>query len=252
MQKYREITQSVDTNYRDQIKAHFGVNVPASDSHMAQYIGGIARNLDISEVVNNNLQGDGEAVIYGKGVGTGNGSMRFSTGSRYCIVMCIYHCVPLLDYSLSGPDGQLLCTSIEDLPIPEFDNIGMEGVPVVQMFNSAVWMTKPIDANSILGYNPRYYNWKTKIDRVHGAFTTSLLDWVAPVDDDYLYKYLTIENNAITKFNISFPFFKVNPNTLDNIFAVKADSTWETDQFLVNAYIGCKAVRPLSRDGVPY
>ena len=74
LQKYREITQSVDTNYRDQIKAHFGVNVPASDSHMAQYIGGIARNLDISEVVNNNLQGDGEAVIYGKGVGTGNGS----------------------------------------------------------------------------------------------------------------------------------------------------------------------------------
>ena len=71
LQKYREITQSVDTNYRDQIKAHFGVNVPASDSHMAQYIGGIARNLDISEVVNNNLQGDGEAVIYGKGVGTG-------------------------------------------------------------------------------------------------------------------------------------------------------------------------------------
>ena len=63
LQKYREITQSVDTNYRDQIKAHFGVNVPASDSHMAQYIGGIARNLDISEVVNNNLQGDGEAVI---------------------------------------------------------------------------------------------------------------------------------------------------------------------------------------------
>ena len=51
LQKYREITQSVDTNYRDQIKAHFGVNVPASDSHMAQYIGGIARNLDISDLL---------------------------------------------------------------------------------------------------------------------------------------------------------------------------------------------------------
>ena len=132
LQKYREITQSVDTNYRDQIKAHFGVNVPASDSHMAQYIGGIARNLDISEVVNNNLQGDGEAVIYGKGVGTGTGSMRYSTGSRYCILMCIYHAVPLLDYNISGQPSQLLCTSIEDLPIPEFDNIGMESVPAVQ------------------------------------------------------------------------------------------------------------------------
>ena len=44
---------------------------------------------------------------------------------------------------------------------------------------------------------------------------------------------------------VTWPFFKVNPNTLDNIFAVKADSTWESDQFLVNSYIGCKVVRPL-------
>ena len=29
LQKWKEITQSVDTNYRDQIKAHFGINTPA-------------------------------------------------------------------------------------------------------------------------------------------------------------------------------------------------------------------------------
>lgn len=251
LQKYREITQSVDTNYRDQIKAHFGVNVPASDSHMAQYIGGIARNLDISEVVNNNLQGDGEAVIYGKGVGTGNGSMRYSTGSRYCIIMCIYHCMPVLDYSVSAPAGQLLCTSVDDLPIPEFDNIGMEGVPSVQLFNTDLFSSNgSIKVDSILGYNPRYFNWKTNIDRIHGAFTTTLKDWVAPIDDSFLYNKLlgTSSDGSL----VQWPFFKVNPNTLDDIFAVKADSTWETDQFLVNAYVGCKVVRPLSRDGVPY
>jgi hypothetical protein len=32
LQKWKEITQSVDTNYRDQIKAHFGVNVLLIDS----------------------------------------------------------------------------------------------------------------------------------------------------------------------------------------------------------------------------
>jgi hypothetical protein len=251
LQKYREITQSVDTNYRDQIKAHFGVNVPASDSHMAQYIGGIARNLDISEVVNNNLQGDGEAVIYGKGVGTGNGSMRYSTGSRYCIIMCIYHCMPVLDYSISAPAGQLLCTSVDDLPIPEFDNIGMEGVPAIQLFNTDLLKSNAsIKVDSILGYNPRYFNWKTNIDRVHGAFTTTLKDWVAPIDDSFLYNKLL--HTASDGSLVQWPFFKVNPNTLDDIFAVKADSTWETDQFLVNAYVGCKVVRPLSRDGVPY
>lgn len=249
LQKYREISQSVDINYRDQIKAHFGVNVPASDSHMAQYIGGIARNLDISEVVNNNLSdSSSEAVIYGKGVGTGQGRMRYSCGSRYCILMCIYHCIPLLDYNISAPDGQLLATSVEDLPIPEFDNIGMESVPSFELFNSPL-LGVPSAVPSFLGYLPRYYNWKTKIDRIHGAFTTSLKDWVAPIDDSYLSSWFKASAGV---YSVQWPFFKVNPNTLDSIFAVKADSTWETDQFLINCNVGVKVVRPLSRDGMPY
>lgn len=249
LQKYREISQSVDTNYRDQIKAHFGVNVPASDSHMAQYIGGIARNLDISEVVNNNLSdSSSEAVIYGKGVGTGQGRMRYSCGSCYCILMCIYHCIPLLDYDLSAPDGQLLSTSVEDLPIPEFDNIGMESVPSFELFNSPLLGVSSA-STSFLGYLPRYYNWKTKIDRIHGAFTTSLKDWVAPIDDSYLSSWFKASAGG---YSVQWPFFKVNPNTLDSIFAVKADSTWETDQFLINCNVGVKVVRPLSRDGMPY
>lgn len=249
LQKWKEITQSVDTNYRDQIKAHFGINTPASMSHMSQYIGGIARNLDISEVVNNNLSDtDSEAVIYGKGVGTGSGKMRYHTGSQYCIIMCIYHAMPLLDYAISGQDPQLLCTSTEDLPIPEFDNIGMEAVPAVTLFNSQVYSS--VVASDFLGYNPRYWPWKTKIDRVHGAFTTSLKDWVAPIDDGYLYKWYT--SKAGKEASISWPFFKVNPNTLDSVFAVAADSIWETDQLLINCDVSCKVVRPLSQDGMPY
>ena len=257
LQKWKEITQSVDTNYRDQIKAHFGVNVPQSESHMAKYIGGIARNLDISEVVNTNLPGDDylvtgnstQAYIYGKGVGSGQGSMTFTTGSGYYILMCIYHAVPLLDYALSGPDGQRLVTSVEDLPIPEFDSIGMESVPAVELMNSFLY-SNVNSADKILGYNPRYYNWKTKIDRVHGAFTTTLKDWVAPVDDSFLYS--VFGGDLSTYKGVSWQFFKVNPNTLDDIFAVKVDSTWETDQLLVNCNVGCYVTRPLSADGVPY
>jgi hypothetical protein len=249
LQKWKEITQSVDTNYRDQIKAHFGINTPASMSHMAQYIGGVARNLDISEVVNNNLYEDGsEAVIYGKGVGTGTGKMRYHTGSQYCIIMCIYHAMPLLDYAISGQDPQLLCTSVEDLPIPEFDNIGMEAVPASTLFNSSRFVN--IGVNDFLGYNPRFWPWKSKIDRVHGAFTTTLKDWVAPIDDKYLEKWFNPKDGKAV--SVSWPFFKVNPNTLDSIFAVAANSIWESDQLLVNCDISCKVVRPLSQDGMPY
>jgi hypothetical protein len=253
LQKWKEITQSVDTNYRDQIKAHFGVNVPQSESHMAKYIGGVARNLDISEVVNNFLPGPGnassQAYIYGKGVGSGQGSMTFHTGSGYYILMCIYHATPLLDYAISGPDGQNLVTSVEDLPIPEFDNIGLESVPAVELMNSDLY-SNVNSADKILGYNPRYYNWKTKIDRIHGAFTTTLKDWVAPIDDSFLYSLFG--GNLSTYKGVTWPFFKVNPNTLDDIFAVKVDSTWETDQLLVNCNVGCYVTRPLSSDGVPY
>lgn len=249
LQKWKEITQSVDTNYRDQIKAHFGINTPASMSHMAQYIGGVARNLDISEVVNNNLYEDGsEAVIYGKGVGSGSGKMRYHTGSQYCIIMCIYHAMPLLDYAISGQDPQLLCTSVEDLPIPEFDNIGMEAVPATTLFNSNNFDGTVI--NDFLGYNPRYWPWKSKIDRVHGAFTTTLKDWVAPIDDNYLFKWFNSKDGKSA--TVSWPFFKVNPNTLDSIFAVAANSIWETDQLLINCDVSCKVVRPLSQDGMPY
>ena len=247
LQKWKEITQSVDTDYRDQIKAHFGVNVPQSESHMARYIGGVARNLDISEVINQQLSSDSDqAYIYGKGVGSGQGSMTFNTGSDYYIIMCIYHATPLLDYAISGPAGQNLVTSVEDLPIPEFDNIGMEGVPSVELFNSNLYSSAP-SSSSILGYNPRYYNWKTKIDRVHGAFTTSLKDWVAPIDDSYLASAW-----SSSSLDMRWPFFKINPNTLDDIFAVKVDSTWETDQLLVNCNVGCYVTRPLSADGVSY
>ena len=253
LQKWKEITQSVDTNYRDQIKAHFGVNVPQSESHMAKYIGGVARNLDISEVVNQFLPKtdslSSEAYIYGKGVGSGQGSMTFTTGSGYYILMCVYHAVPLLDYAISGPDGQQLVTSVEDLPIPEFDSIGMESVPAVELMNSDLY-SNVNSADKILGYNPRYYNWKTKIDRIHGAFTTTLKDWVAPVDDSFLYSLFG--GTLSTYKGVTWPFFKVNPNTLDDIFAVKVDSTWETDQLLVNCNVGCYVTRPLSADGVPY
>lgn len=256
LQKWKEITQSVDTNYRDQIKAHFGVSVPRSESHMAKYIGGVARNLDISEVVNQFLpRGEGAPIessqpyIYGKGVGSGQGSMTFNTGSGYYILMCIYHAVPLLDYAISGPDGQNLVTSVEDLPIPEFDNIGMESVPAVELMNSDLY-SNVNSADKILGYNPRYYNWKTKIDRIHGAFVTTLKDWVAPVDDSFLY---SLFGGDFTSYKgVTWPFFKVNPNTLDDIFAVKVDSTWDTDQLLVNCNVGCYVTRPLSADGVPY
>lgn len=254
LQRWKEISQSGDSDYREQIRKHFGVNLPQALSNMCTYIGGISRNLDISEVVNNNLAAEGDtAVIAGKGVGAGNGSFTYTT-DEHCVVMCIYHAVPLLDYTITGQDGQLLVTDAESLPIPEFDNIGMEVLPMTQIFNSP----KASIVNLFnAGYNPRYFNWKTKLDIVNGAFTTTLRSWVSPVTASLLsgwfgFGYSEGDINKDTKVVLNYKFFKVNPSVLDPIFGVSADSTWDTDQLLVNSYIGCYVARNLSRDGVPY
>lgn len=254
LQRWKEISQSGDSDYREQIRKHFGVNLPQALSNMCTYIGGISRNLDISEVVNNNLAAEGDtAVIAGKGVGTGNGSFTYTT-DEHCVVMCIYHAVPLLDYTITGQDGQLLVTDAESLPIPEFDNIGMEVLPMTQIFNSS----KASVVNLFnAGYNPRYFNWKTKLDVVNGAFTTTLKSWVSPVTESLLsgwfgFGYNEGDVNPSNKVVLNYKFFKVNPSVLDPIFGVNADSTWDTDQLLVNSYIGCYVARNLSRDGVPY
>lgn len=254
LQRWKEISQSGDSDYREQIRKHFGVKLPQALSNMCTYIGGISRNLDISEVVNNNLASEGDtAVIAGKGVGAGNGSFTYTT-DEHCVVMCIYHAVPLLDYTITGQDGQLLVTDAESLPIPEFDNIGMEVLPMTQIFNSP----KASIVNLFnAGYNPRYFNWKTKLDVINGAFTTTLKSWVSPVTESLLSGwfgsgYTEGDVNKDTKVVLNYKFFKVNPSVLDPIFGVAADSTWDTDQLLVNSYIGCYVARNLSRDGVPY
>lgn len=254
LQRWKEISQSGDSDYREQIRKHFGVNLPQALSNMCTYIGGISRNLDISEVVNNNLATEGDtAVIAGKGVGTGNGSFTYTT-NEHCVVMCIYHAVPLLDYTITGQDGQLLVTDAESLPIPEFDNIGMEVLPMTQIFNSP----KASIVNLFnAGYNPRYFNWKTKLDVINGAFTTTLKSWVSPVTESLLsgwfgFGYQEGDVNDSTRVVLNYKFFKVNPSVLDPIFGVNADSTWDTDQLLINSYIGCYVARNLSRDGVPY
>jgi hypothetical protein len=240
LQRWKEISQSGDSDYREQIRKHFGVNLPQALSNMCTYIGGISRNLDISEVVNNNLAAEGDtAVIAGKGVGAGSGSFTYTT-DEHCVVMCIYHAVPLLDYTITGQDGQLLVTDAESLPIPEFDNIGMEVLPMTQIFNSP----KASVVNLFnAGYNPRYFNWKTKLDVVNGAFTTTLKSWVSPVTESLLsgwfgFGYEEGDVNQDNKVVLNYKFFKVNPSVLDPIFGVNADSTWDTDQLLINSYIG--------------
>lgn len=253
LQRWKEISLNVPQNYRAQIKAHFGVDVGENMSGMSTYIGGDSSSLDISEVVNTNLQsGDSqsEAVIAGKGVGSSQGSENFEARD-WGVLMCIYHNVPLLDYVASAPDPQFFVTQNTDLPIPELDSIGMQSIPISMYSNSNLELTSGFSsADLTMGYLPRYYSWKTSYDYVLGSFTTTEKEWVAPITPPLWKSMLsTMSTGSASSF---YNFFKVNPSVLDSIFQVNADSKWDTDPFLINCAFDIKVVRNLDYSGMPY
>jgi hypothetical protein len=99
LQKWKEITQSGNKDYKDQLEKHWGVSVGDGFSELCTYLGGVSSSIDINEVVNTNITGDAAADIAGKGVGVANGEINFNSNGRYGLIMCIYHCLPLLDYT---------------------------------------------------------------------------------------------------------------------------------------------------------
>ena len=253
LQRWKEISLNVPQNYRAQIKAHFGVDVGENMSGMSTYVGGDSSSLDISEVVNTNLQsGDtqSEAVIAGKGVGSSQGSEKFEARD-WGVLMCIYHNVPLLDYVISAPDPQFFVSQNTDLPIPELDSIGMQSVPVSYFTNGDIELDGGFsNPDFTMGYLPRYYNWKTSYDYVLGAFTTTEKEWVAPITPVIWKNMLSSLAGVSPQF--TYNFFKVNPSILDSIFQVNADSKWDTDPFLINCAFDVKVVRNLDYSGMPY
>lgn len=253
LQRWKEISLNVPQNYRAQIKAHFGVDVGENMSGMSTYVGGDSSSLDISEVVNTNLQsGDAssEAVIAGKGVGSSQGSEKFEARD-WGVLMCIYHNVPLLDYVSSAPDPQLFVSQNTDLPIPELDSIGMQSIPISMFSNGDNELVTGFNSSDFtMGYLPRYYNWKTSYDYVLGAFTTTEKEWIAPITPAIWKNMLSTVSTGSS--SVTYNIFKVNPSVLDSIFQVNADSKWDTDPFLINCAFDVKVVRNLDYSGMPY
>ena len=165
--------------------------------------------------------------------------------------MCIYHAVPLLDYAPTGPDLQFMTTVDGDSwPVPELDSIGFEELPSYPLLNTNA--VQPIKEPRPFGYVPRYISWKTSVDVVRGAFIDTLKSWTAPIGQDYLKVYFD-NNNVPGGAHFGFyTWFKVNPSVVNPIFGVVADSSWNTDQLLINCDFDVRVARNLSYDGLPY
>ena len=245
LQRWKEVVQFSSKDYSDQMAAQFGIKAPEYMGNHAHYIGGWSNVININEVLNTNLETDGsQAVIAGKGVGSQSGHMlTYDCGAEHQVIMCVYHAVPMVDWNLTGQNPQLTVTAVSDFPQPAFDQLGMQPVPALNLQNSP---SRSVSGS--LGYNLRYWQWKSNIDTVHAAFRSGLAyqSWVAPIDG---WDVLTSGGAW------SYQSMKVRPQQLNSIFEPQVSGSSCSvafDQLLCNVNFQVYAVQNLDRNGLPY
>lgn len=253
-QKWKEVSLASEEDYPAQIGAHWGEKPSDFLSGMCRYLGGITSNLDINTITNTNLADDNAALQRATGTFNAAGGIKFDSAGQYGIVMCVFRALPVLDYTTTGVYFGATLTDVTDFPIPEFDRIGMESVPVCRALNPALEnkLLPPIKADTYFGYAPRYIDWKTAIDVSRGEFTNTLESFVMKFNDDDLLAADSVDfpdNPNVESDSIKAGFFKVNPHIVDTLFAVDADIA---DHLLCSTFFDVKVVRSLDTNGLPY
>lgn len=245
LQRWKEVVQFASKDYSDQMQAQFGIKAPEYMGNHCHYIGGWSEVININEVVNTNLDAtNSQASIAGKGVSSSSGhQLTYDCGAEHCVIMAIYHAVPLLDWSITGQSPQLLTTAITDFPQPAFDQLGMQPVPAATLTND---YSRPPVGN--LGYNLRYWQWKSNIDRTCGGFMRDALykSWAAPLNG-----YDVLSSSG----TITYQSFKVRPQQLNTIFQPQVSNSncsVAYDQLLCNVNFQVYAVQNLDRNGLPF
>ena len=245
LQRWKEVVQFSSKDYSDQMAAQFGIKAPEYMGNHAHYIGGWSSVININEVVNTNLDTDSsQASIAGKGVSSKSGHvLTYDCGAEHQVIMCVYHAVPMLDWELTGQAPQLTVTAVSDFPQPAFDQLGMQAVPALNLQNNP-----GRNVSGSLGYNLRYWQWKSNIDTVHAGFRAGAAyqSWAAPLDG---WQVLTSSGAW------SYQSMKVRPQQLNSIFVPQIDAancSVAFDQLLCNVNFQVHAVQNLDRNGLPY
>lgn len=244
--------QAGNGSYGEQIKNRFGFG-GVHDDWKATFIGGTSAPVSISEVVTtaNTLNSDDSDIvgrtgdIYGKGVSSTDPNslfIEFDT-KEHGIIMGIYSVVPEADYNSFCIDRHNMKLRFEDFFQPEFERLGKQPLSSFELTS-----TKPDGfiswANRVIGFQNRYLEYKTKVDKVHGQFCSggTLSAWSAPRNSGVI-------NDTDSPFNLY--SLKVSPKILNSICSIAFNGQESTDPILVDSHIMIKAIRPISVSSEP-
>lgn len=265
LQRLKEVTMTNGSSMYQQVKAHYGFELPEGRKDAPQFIGSFDNIVTIDDIDATAAGTNGSSTtmagqIYGKATAASDLRKVIDfTAKDFGYIMCIYHVEPLLEYDACGIKRSNLKLSASDEFIPEFDKIGFGSLTAQELIREGADNT---DYSRELGFTSRYLDLKASYDRVHGSFmrvgSSYITDqsWTVALDAQTLRDLVWHETNSI-----DWRFFKVSPFVTNNLMQVKLgvpdsenpdERIFGYEPFMVSANFGIYKTSNMSVDSLPY
>ncbi len=265
---YRLSAAAGDGDYKSQIKARYGFDAYAPQ-YKSEFIGSASAPVQVNPITTtaDTLDSAGDngtpaGRIYGNGIAQSSGDVFEYDVKEHGIIIGISSFVPDVDYSSYGINPFNMKINREDFFQPEFDNLGHQPLSSL-CFNPWKKVTVGGTAtrlqliNTVLGWFPRYIEYKTCVDEVHGqlngwlnrsfdrAPTLSL--WTAP-------RFNSSDSKKFDNWRdkgLSLDFFYIDPSVYDSVFVNQYQGDQSQDQFICEVNNNVQAMLPMSITGDP-
>ena len=245
IQIWRENALRSGNRTKDNMTGHYGVESDYRD-HRPTYLGSVSSPLNIGDIMttaNSDYSGNTNpntnvGDVAGKGLSSLDDEVFKFDAKDFGVIMVMFSILPEAEYNAEGVDRLNQLLEPEDFFTPEYENLGLEAVSS-QTFRNTV-----IDDSRVLGYAPRYFGYKTKLDKCFDEFCTNGMNasWCSPK-----YDVTTMLGNP--SYTLPLSVLYINPKIFDVNFAVAYGTS---HQFLCDFYFDVDAVRPMSVVGLPF
>lgn len=218
--------------YKDQLMAHYGVNARFDVLDMPEFIGGVARDVNVEQITQTVKNEYGELGEYG-----GNSYIMGSGKSieHYCdehgFIIGLMELKPMPMYQDSLPK-YLVKSDAFDYYFPEFGKIGMQPITNKEVSFSQSVIADDVDGT--FGYQRAWYDYLENLDQVHGAFRFDKRGFL-------------IARDFASMPKLNKDFLTVNSDDFNNTFYSDDDE----DKILGQVYFNISAKRPIPLIGIP-
>lgn len=237
----------------DRFDATFGVRPEFSPDILPVRLGSI--DGDIMKDVVTGTSGDEFAQTAATGTSTLNSRKITFAAKDFGVIIGVMRIIPVAEYDSYQVDA--VNTKLEpfDYFTPKFQDLGLQPVKAHEL---SIFGTGLTGIENVIGYTPRYAEYKIGVDRVHGEFCTQPI--LFPIgfsgSDPIQEETSSLEHYVSSRMDIEtwqgdVKQFFVDPAVLNHIFFDAADADQKSDQFHVNTFFDVRCVQPMSVLGLP-